>query len=196
MNRINLVNVDIDIIAAQLRKAEQEANAGARRRLASVDHERWLDRIVSEEEGADVADGGGVPNSYREQAETSTVAIAWWEDAHGRRHVRIDWGRVPAPKSAYGRRGPKAFGLTEKQYNEASRLELVYPELATGFTRSGKSKQEIAFREQIAAELMEPVHRLVLADWLEEHGRTIEAAIQRRAAETLKTIHAAPAVSA
>lgn len=195
MPRINLVNADIDVIAAALRKAEQEANAGARRRLAAVDHERWLDRIVSEEEGADVADGGGVPNSYREQAETSIVAIAWWEDGQGRRHVRIEWGRVPAPKSAYGRKGPKAFGLTDKQYNEASCLELVYPELAPDRVRSGKSKQEWAFCQAIQADLFDVANRAAYADWLAEQGRELQAARQRRAIEIIQTVNA-PVVSA
>lgn len=83
----------------------------------------------TDREGAIQWDGGGVPNSYRQRAETSVLGVAWWTDDAGRKHVRFIGGRVDAPKSSYGRRGAKLFGLTDKQYDDTECVTLVYPAL-------------------------------------------------------------------
>lgn len=193
---INLVNETIEIITARLQQAEREANHGARTRLARVDCAEWIRAMNTHGEGARGSDGGGVPNSYQQRAETSVVCVAWWDDVAGLRHVRIEWGRVPAPKSAYGRKGPKWFGLTDKQYEDASPIELVYPELVPDRVRSGKSKQEWAFCQAIAADLFDVASRAAYADWLAEQGQDLRAARQRRAVEIIQTINITPAVSA
>lgn len=121
-----LVNPELSDIEDLLAIAEGYANGAAHTRLVSV-RSINLQKVWHEPEGTEWTDGGGVANSYRQMATTSVLGVAWYTDEAGNKHVRVIGSREGAPKSAYGRRGPKWFGLTDTEYNLASCAVLVYP---------------------------------------------------------------------
>lgn len=83
-----------------INEAIEETNKGQRARtLGQVTAPDWRKHGKS---GAFYWDGGGVSFSYGYGAKTSALAIAWWTDGKGNRHVRVVASRTYANAGAYG----------------------------------------------------------------------------------------------
>lgn len=170
-----LVNPTADIFAAELTLAQDRANKGARARTAEFGTDYIVELVASSPEGADQTDGGGVPNSYQQRAETTVVGVAWWTAPNGDKHVRIYANRVDAPKSAYGRRSASAFvGETP--------LLCTFPSLwVRRLPLKLKKTQEYQFRDILDTNPLDIATRAAFADWLSEQNREREASEQRQA---------------
>ncbi len=189
MARFDKVLVDscLEAINNAMIIAVESANAKARQRLA--DAPCGAEYVLAAEQGWQATTGGGVPNSYRDRAESSVVAVAWFTDATGRKHVRIVGERVDAPKSTYGRKDPKVWGVTDGTLARMTTAEMVYPDLmAPRPAKSRTGKKELSFCESIQADPLDLAVRMAYADWLEENQRYNDAAQQRKAVEQIQSI--------
>jgi hypothetical protein len=102
-----LIDAARDRIGTALLEAQAEANEGARSRILYGDifADGWARQIADEAEGILQIDGGGVANSYRYRAETSSLVACWWTTGDGRKLILIAGQRVTARASSRGSAG-------------------------------------------------------------------------------------------
>lgn len=98
-------------VFATLDGGQQKANERQRSRTAWLDAAEVGAKVARTPEGCETATGGGVPNAYRQRAETTVVGVVWCTTSDGCRHVRVRAERTAAPKSAYGKKDPGVFCL-------------------------------------------------------------------------------------
>lgn len=185
-----LVNPTHAQIAEAVEAANDRANAGARSRTAELGGLWAADEVFEAADGFEDVNGGGVPNSYRQRAETTVVGVAWWTAPSGVLHVRVYGNRVPAPKSAYGVRGAKVF---REDAHPAAR---VYEGLdVSRMPKKDRREAEYPFREMLAADPLDVATRAAYADWLSERPawRQGEAERQRKALALAVSLAGTPA---
>ena len=130
------------------------------------DTDGWTKEVDSTAEGHLEADGGGGPNSYGMGAMAATVAIAWWTDGRGVKHVTVYGCRAPC----HGRHVITALPGTRAEHHKAPAVMLVYGALMEVWWRQNNKGDERALIRTILARPNDAAPWLVYADWLQEHG--------------------------
>ncbi len=168
-----VINPTLDQVEAMLIEAAGLADEGARSRtvgegsLVASLRESW----AKNEADAQWTDGGGVPNSYRQRAETSVLGFAFFISPTGERHVRVCSGRWDAPKSSFGRTGTHKFGLSATLHDRAQVEALVYPALQVALATRKKDKGLVPeLLRAIEATPLDLASVSALVDTLAENG--------------------------
>lgn len=119
-----LINPTTSELIDKINQAVREANFRSSARTVHVDAKALAAKIDGADHGEHIVTGGGVANSYRQRATSSSFAVIWLT-VGGEKRVRIYGERVDCPKSAFGRRPPKVLGFTMLQLTNASRIDLL-----------------------------------------------------------------------
>lgn len=178
------INPELSEIIAALKDGTQEANRGQRARTAEFSDNEY--QKISEnwhrEDWYDYTGGHGVPNSYRGEASTTVIGVAWFTAPNGDRHVLVVANRTKAPSSAFGRSKADPFGgektLTKASQSDCSYL-LIYPELDVPVITS-KSKAAIAAKIQCEQEPFNPDGWVAVSPFA-KYTQTIASALKRLA---------------
>lgn len=168
---------------------QKDANWASRARTAWIDVREALDQVRSRPHGILTRTGGGVPNSYRQYADTTVVGIAWFTGADDGVHVRILANRITAPKSANAHKQPAVFGTADAH-------EAVYPQIKVPAPLKKDRKADPLAWEMRLALSQNPLDagtRAALVDHLEEQGRGEEAQKHREALALVLSLTTFPA---
>lgn len=157
-------------VNATLKEFCDAANKGQRVRTAEmvVSPAEWRSKT-----GRLRAGGDGVANAYRGPATTTVVGCVWVTLPDRRRVVRVYAARDYAPHSAYGRtsRLPFGFNTAHVRWGKASPTDLIR-DYVLGVASLELREADPGFGA--ASDLIASGSLGVVADWLEEHGRTAD----------------------
>lgn len=129
-------------VVTTLDRGQSEANYRQRSRVVWLDSHEVGTRVENEPDGEVTASGGGVPNAYRQRAETTILGVAWTTTSNRNRHVRIVAHRTTAPRSAYGKKDASVFP-------NDSYAGRVYPFLVIGREARKRRRKEDSLRNRL-----------------------------------------------